>query len=247
MGSAPALGCGFPRPRGKPGGRNRRGGLTSRVHAPELYVGALSRCESSCWSRHNEKRVRLPRPVRHERGEGRGERGAPPMRTVSPLRSASSPQPSPPFRTEEREPEATVLTARTFAKTDSAFRHSNRESQRDSGLQPRVARHELPWECGQEIHNPNGVAARRTHGAATPLGLEKVLLPTQGSSCLATLGWRTQPRWGWPTSGGVGSMPRPSTGRNTRVALMLAGGKPLRCEALCNRPKLFVAMATIAL
>ncbi|GDY21408.1 hypothetical protein LBMAG56_27550 [Verrucomicrobiota bacterium] len=39
------------------------------------------------------------------------------------------------------------------------FRKPNVESQRDSGLQPRVARNELPWESGPKSHNPNGVAA----------------------------------------------------------------------------------------
>ena len=33
--------------------------------------------------------------------------------------------------------------------------------------------------------------------AATPLGLENFSSPTQGSSCLATLGWRMQSRWDW--------------------------------------------------
>ena len=33
--------------------------------------------------------------------------------------------------------------------------------------------------------------------AATPLGLENFSSPTQGSSCLATLGWRTQSLWDW--------------------------------------------------
>ena len=51
----------------------------------------------------------------------------------------------------------------------SGFFHA--ESQRDSGLQPRVARNELPWESGPPSHNPNGVAAWRTRRAATPLGL----------------------------------------------------------------------------
>ena len=66
-------------------------------------------------------RVRLPRPVRHERGEGRGE-GCFTTASGPALRSASSPRPSPPFRTEEREPEIPVRTARTFAKTDTFFR-----------------------------------------------------------------------------------------------------------------------------
>ncbi len=78
------------------------------------------------------------------------------------------------------------------------FGNSNDESQRDSGLQPRVARNEQPWESGPQCNNPNGVAARRWLGAATPLGLKNFPVPTQGSSFLATLGWRTQPRWGCP-------------------------------------------------
>ena len=71
----------------------------------------INRCERACSNRPNEERVRLPLPVRHERGEGRGE-GCPLLRrSVSPWRSASSPRPSPPFRTEERETETTVRTA----------------------------------------------------------------------------------------------------------------------------------------
>ena len=76
----------------------------------------ISRCESSCRNHRNTKRVRLPRPVRHERGEGRGE-GCFTLASSPPLRSASSPRPAPPFRTEERETEASVRTARTVAKT----------------------------------------------------------------------------------------------------------------------------------
>ena len=70
-----------------------------------------------CRNRPDEERVRLPRPVRHERGEGRGE-GCLSVGSRLTLGSASSPQPSPPFGTEERETEAPVRTARTFAKTD---------------------------------------------------------------------------------------------------------------------------------
>ena len=78
----------------------------------------ISRCERSGIHRRTDQRVRLPRPVRHERGEGRGE-GCPTMASGPTVRSASAPRPSPPFRTEERESEAPVRTARTFAKTDS--------------------------------------------------------------------------------------------------------------------------------
>src|SRR5690349_17705746 len=35
---------------------------------------------------------------------------------------------------------------------------SIKESQRDSALQPKVARNELPWVTFRKIHNPNGVA-----------------------------------------------------------------------------------------
>ena len=54
---------------------------------------------------------------------------------------------------------------------------------------------ELPWEIDGLRHNPNGVAARLDGEDTTPLGLERVSHLTQGSSCLATLGWRTQSLW----------------------------------------------------
>ena len=50
-----------------------------------------------------------------------GERGAPLLRTFLPWRSAASPPPSPPFRTEARETEALGRMARTFAKTDRVW------------------------------------------------------------------------------------------------------------------------------
>ena len=50
-------------------------------------------------------------------------------------------------------------------------RHSIHESQRDSDLQPRVARNELPWEIGMQSDNPNGVVALGRHRDATPSGL----------------------------------------------------------------------------
>ena len=77
------------------------------------------------------------------------------------------------------------------------FGNSNAESQRDSGLKPRVARNELPWEMGPWANNPTGVAARRRHRGATPLGLKIFTAVTQGSSFLATLGWKTQSLWDW--------------------------------------------------
>ena len=58
------------------------------------------------------------------------------------------------------------------------------------------------------VPNPNGVASSDAlPSAATPLGLENFLSPTQGSSCLATLGWRMQSRWDWERSSGRVSRP----------------------------------------
>ena len=79
------------------------------------------------------------------------------------------------------------------------------ESQRDSVSMPRVASRELPWVNRVLGGNPNGVAA--TCGgteAATPLGLTVAGRFSQGSSRLATLGWRTQSRWDWGGRKGVG-------------------------------------------
>src|SRR5207253_10099747 len=82
------------------------------------------------------------------------------------------------------------------------------ESRRDSGSKLRVARHELPWETGSQVNNPNGVAARRRKGDTTPLALEPLRAGTRGKTeqqtqcfasrtarCLATLGWKTQSLW----------------------------------------------------
>jgi len=77
----------------------------------------------------------------------------------------------------------------------SAFGDSRPESQRDSGSKPRVARHELPWVGSREFFNPNGVVSANPRRAATPLGLFDFARVSQGSSCLATLGWRAQSLW----------------------------------------------------
>ena len=69
------------------------------------------------------------------------------------------------------------------------------QSQRDCVIQPRVARHELPWVYDEKILNPNGVGSRRQKSAATPLGLWGNDTVSQGSSCVATLGWKTESLW----------------------------------------------------
>ena len=74
-------------------------------------------------------------------------------------------------------------------------RKSTGESQRDSASKPKVARNELPWVSASHVNNPNGVAAQRENRGTTPLGLKTFTTSTQGSSCLATLGWMTQSRW----------------------------------------------------
>jgi len=86
---------------------------------------------------------------------------------------------------------------RAWAGGIAALLHgkSNDESQRDSGSKPKVARHELPWVSAALVNNPNGVVARWENRGATPLGLKTFAATTQGSSRLATLGWRTQSLW----------------------------------------------------
>ena len=79
-------------------------------------------------------------------------------------------------------------------------------SQRDYIIQPRVARHELPWEREVKRGYPERVGSKtnadgrfpivedplRTALDATPSELESFARATQGSSFLATLGYRIQ-------------------------------------------------------
>ena len=79
-------------------------------------------------------------------------------------------------------------------------------SQRDYIIQPRVARHELPWEREVKRGYPERVGSKtnadgrfpivedrvRTALDATPSELESFAWATQGSSFLATLGYRMQ-------------------------------------------------------
>jgi hypothetical protein len=72
------------------------------------------------------------------------------------------------------------------------------QSQRDCVLQPRVARCELPWGGVRMVFNPNGVVSPNPLGAATPLGLSDFGHVSQGSSCLATLGFEPESLWDSP-------------------------------------------------
>src|SRR5882757_638721 len=71
------------------------------------------------------------------------------------------------------------------------------QSQRDCVLQPRVARHELPWVSSSRLRQPQrGCGRVDRREVATPLGLEKSGTTfTQGSSCLATLGFGPESLW----------------------------------------------------
>ena len=70
------------------------------------------------------------------------------------------------------------------------------QSQRDCVLQPRVAESaRLPWVSARAIFNPNGVVSPVRHQDATPLGLADTARFSQGSSRLATLGFRTESLW----------------------------------------------------
>ena len=73
--------------------------------------------------------------------------------------------------------------------------YTHLQSQRDCVFQPRVARDELPWVmAGMKSATPTGLWPRGPAGtAATPLGLATSVRCSQGSSCLATLGFGRNP------------------------------------------------------
>src|SRR5205809_5543071 len=83
------------------------------------------------------------------------------------------------------------------------FAHTQFQSQRDCVCQPRVARNELPWVGPGRSINPEGVEApslkhrRRSEQilVATPLGLIRLGTFSQGSSFLATVGFRPESLW----------------------------------------------------
>ena len=71
------------------------------------------------------------------------------------------------------------------------------QSQRDSVSKPRIGSSELPWVNWTRRRQPQrGCGLQSSLEAATPLGLDAFWTPfSQGSSLLATLGWRTQSLW----------------------------------------------------
>ncbi len=62
---------------------------------------------------------------------------------------------------------------------------------------PRVARHELPWVKVEKFRQPQrGCVGCAVKVDTTPLGLKKFWMTfTQGSSCLATLGFEPESLW----------------------------------------------------
>jgi hypothetical protein len=59
--------------------------------------------------------------------------------------------------------------SRCFELGCRKFRHG--ESQRDSIIQPRVARHELPWVCDATEYNPEGVESVCARRRCNPVGV----------------------------------------------------------------------------
>jgi len=76
------------------------------------------------------------------------------------------------------------------------------ESQQDTVTKPRVARHKLLWVglCGGSYPNGFATAPSLRCLPAERLGRNLFVVDappiiSQGSLCLATLGWRTESRW----------------------------------------------------
>ena len=149
-GTAGVLACEFAGRLAPSTNGGRDSARTRRRKRPARKCSPISRCESSCRYRRTKKRVRLPRPVRHERGEGRGE-GC-----------------------------LTTANRLTIAKRL---------------LSPVLCQPRLFQPMPASTINPNGVAPRRPSRAAAPLGLCSFNPVSQGSSSLATLGWRPESRW----------------------------------------------------
>jgi len=71
------------------------------------------------------------------------------------------------------------------------------ESQRDSSLQPRVARDELPWVTRFIFPLPQRDCITFAMERCNPVGVDVDFdSDSQGSRFAPTLGWMTLPRWG---------------------------------------------------
>ena len=80
---------------------------------------------------------------------------------------------------------------------EESSHYTHLQSQRDCVLQPRVARHSLPWVLvGRKSATPTGLWPGETaRTGATPLGLAMSAPFSQGCSCLATLGFEPESLW----------------------------------------------------
>ena len=172
-GTAGVLACEFAGRLAPSTNGGRDSARTRRRKRPARKCSPISRCESSCRYRRTKKRVRLPRPVRHERGEGRGEgclttanRLTIAKRLLSPflcLHSFANP----------------VFSSRCprAPSTPTALRRAARAVPQPrwgcvlSTLFPRVARPSQPWAGGR---NPVGIL----HGnCRNPLLLTRTFHP----------------------------------------------------------------------
>ena len=106
-------------------------------------------------------------------------------------RPATKPPPSPP----KSKPSNTKSTSASPPSTACPRRKANwwrnpeNESQRDSGLKPRIARCALPWVMVTRRSQPQrGCVLRRPPIRRNPVGVDEHFVPcSQSSSCLATL------------------------------------------------------------
>ncbi len=139
-----------------------------------------------------ERAPRVPVAASSERGSGLSRHSA----ATAESRSASAHRGLPDF--------ARLPRFQSAAGHRPALRHiGGRHSECPNGassFSPGLARQrrDYPGLNEQNSHNPEGVASLRPHrdAATTPSGLLNHFVPlSQGSSRLATLGWRTESRW----------------------------------------------------
>ncbi len=103
------------------------------------------------------------------------------------------------------------------------------ESQRDSIIQPRVARNELPWVCDALKYNPEGVESPRVRSRCNPVGVENDFgrLP-RVVRCAANPGLNDSIPWGLAQSVRVRNF---ATDCLRRVPVELFAGGPGKSRA----------------